>query len=77
MLDESGCGEFIPAGDVTALREALCRYVEIRPEALAEMGAAGRRWLLANRSWDILAVRYLAIIDSLCEPGTVSGKATD
>jgi len=72
MLDEAGCGEFVPAGDVAALHAALCKYVEMSPEALAEMGASGRRWLLENRRWDILARQYLAICDSLCESDRAS-----
>jgi glycosyltransferase involved in cell wall biosynthesis len=66
MLDESRCGEFVPAGDVAALKSALHRFAELPAERLSAMGEAGRNWLIANRRWDVLADRYLAICDELC-----------
>lgn len=66
MLDEAGCGEFLPAGDVAALKDAIHRYSSMGSEQLAAMGEAGRGWLLANRRWDVLARSYLGICDSLC-----------
>jgi len=73
ILDESGCGEFVPSGDVSALRDAIVRYAELPPEVLAQRGQAGRRWLLENRRWGVLAEEYLAICDSLCELGESPG----
>ena len=67
ILNEADCGEFIPSGDVTALKAAICRYAEMPTESLKERGQSGRRWLLENRRWDVLARHYLAICDSLCE----------
>jgi glycosyltransferase involved in cell wall biosynthesis len=66
MLDEAGCGEFVPACDVAALRNAILRYSEMPSDRLVEMGEAGRSWLLENRRWDVLARRYLEICDALC-----------
>lgn len=67
ILDEAGCGEFVAAGDVSALKAAICRHADIPPDILAQRGLSGRRWLLENRRWDILARRYLEICDDLVE----------
>jgi len=66
MIDEADCGEFVPPGDTDALQAALLRYAELPNEALREKGQAGRRWLLENRSWQVLARDYLGLCDSLC-----------
>jgi glycosyltransferase involved in cell wall biosynthesis len=66
MLNEAGCGVFVPSGDVAALKQALLRFAELPKNELEEMGRAGRRWLVENRRWDFLARRYLALCDELC-----------
>ena len=65
MLDEAGCGVFVPAGDSAALKEALLRFAELPTEKRIAMGKAGRDWLIGNRRWDVLAKNYLALCDSL------------
>jgi glycosyltransferase involved in cell wall biosynthesis len=67
MLNEANCGEFVPSGDVAALSAAICRHAEMPTEELAERGRSGRRWLLENRRWDVLAQQYLEICDTLCD----------
>ncbi len=68
ILEEAGCGEFIPAGDVDELVETLERYAMMPRSKLATMGEAGRRWLFANRTWSSLAIEYLALLDALEKP---------
>ncbi len=68
MLNEADCGEFVPAGDVSALCAAICRYAEMPAGTLHARGQSGRRWLLKNRRWDVLARQYLEICDALCGP---------
>lgn len=65
MLNESGCGEFVSAGDTTALKDALNRFVELPASKRTAMGLAGRDWLIDNRRWDVLARKYLELCDSL------------
>ena len=67
MLNEAECGEFVPAGDVASLRDAICRIAEMPSDQLAERGRSGRRWLLENRRWDLLAEQYLRICDEQCD----------
>jgi glycosyltransferase involved in cell wall biosynthesis len=65
ILDEAGCGEFLPAGDTEAIVEALSRYAAKSRHELAEMGEAGRRWFFENRTWGHLASKYLCLLDGL------------
>lgn len=63
ILDESGCGEYLPSKDERALMAALERYAAMPEEERQRMGAAGRRWLFEHRTWATLAERYLALLD--------------
>jgi glycosyltransferase involved in cell wall biosynthesis len=65
MLNEAGCGEFVPAGDASALVSALMRFSEMSHEKLEDMGLAGREWLLNNRTWSQISEHYLNCIDRL------------
>ena len=62
MIDESGSGTFIPAGDVMALKDEIMRYSALNGEGYQKIGAAGREWLLENRSYELLAKQYLSIM---------------
>ncbi len=65
ILDEAGCGEYLPSRDTDALLRALQRYAA-RPRAeLVAMGAAGRAWLFANRTWKTLSQQYGALLDEV------------
>lgn len=66
MLNESGCGEFVPAADVGALSAALLRLAELPVDRRAAMGEAGRQWLIENRRWSVIAQRYVQLCDDLC-----------
>jgi glycosyltransferase involved in cell wall biosynthesis len=62
MINEAGCGEFVPAGDAHALVRALLNWAD-RPSAeLDAMGARGRAWVLSNRSYERLTDDYLALL---------------
>jgi glycosyltransferase involved in cell wall biosynthesis len=72
MIDEAGCGEFVPAGDAQALVRTLQSWAG-RPSAeLDAVGARGRNWVLANRSYDRLADDYLGLIS-----GSSASQAAD
>jgi glycosyltransferase involved in cell wall biosynthesis len=62
MIDEAGCGSFVPAGDVAALRHELEHYSHMSANERAEVGARGRAWILANRQYPKLAEDYLKIL---------------
>jgi glycosyltransferase involved in cell wall biosynthesis len=62
MISEAGSGEFAPAGDVEALRNAILRFAAMPVAERLAMGARGRGWLLANRRYERLADEYLSIL---------------
>jgi glycosyltransferase involved in cell wall biosynthesis len=62
MINEAGCGSYVPAGDVPALRREVERYAHMLASERAEMGARGRAWILANRQYPKLAEDYLRIL---------------
>lgn len=61
MLNESGGGTFVPAGDAAALRSEILRLVALGAAKRELIGQAGRDWVLANRQYAQLARDYLAI----------------
>lgn len=62
MIDESGCGTFVPAADPVALRDELLRFARLSSAQREEMGARGRQWLLANRRYEVLADDFLEVV---------------
>lgn len=62
MIDEAGCGEFVPAGDSQALVRAMQRWMQRPTNELDAIGARGRQWLLKNRTYDRLANAYIELI---------------
>jgi glycosyltransferase involved in cell wall biosynthesis len=62
MINEAACGEFVPAGDVQALVGAIRDWADRPSDELDAMGARGRDWVLANRSYGRLADDYLALL---------------
>lgn len=62
MIDEAGCGSFVPAGDVSALQQEIQRFKRMNAEDRESMGMRGRKWLLENRDYGILAQEYLRIL---------------
>ena len=61
MIDESGSGTFVPAGDVSALVNEILRYRAMTPEEREAKGVAAREWLVRNRTYDRLARQYLEL----------------
>ena len=62
MINEAGCGSYVPAGDAQALRQELERYAHMSASERAEVGGRGRAWILANRQYSTLAEDYLKIL---------------
>ena len=62
MINEAGCGTFVPADDVAALRAEIVRFSELPELERAAMGAQGREWILANRNYQGLARDYLKLL---------------
>ncbi len=64
MINEAGCGSFVPAADVDALVNEIKRYKTMGGKERQAMGEKGREWLLLNRGYDVLARQYLEILKS-------------
>lgn len=62
MINESGCGKFVPANDVGALVAVIQEMRLKSPEELSRMGRGGREWLLTNRLYSKLARDYISIL---------------
>jgi glycosyltransferase involved in cell wall biosynthesis len=65
MIDESGCGTFVPAGESAALAAEIRRMQALPDDERRRMGAKGRAWILANRRYSTLAADYLQICRKL------------
>jgi glycosyltransferase involved in cell wall biosynthesis len=62
MINEADCGTYVPAGDVHALLQEVERYAALPEDDRLMMGARGKAWLMANRSYPKLAKQYLDIM---------------
>jgi glycosyltransferase involved in cell wall biosynthesis len=62
MIDEAGCGSFVPAEDVPALVEEVRRYAAMSAEEREQLGQRGRDWILEHRSFRSLAEAYEPIL---------------
>jgi glycosyltransferase involved in cell wall biosynthesis len=59
IVAESGCGVSCRAEDVESVSVAIRRLAQMDQEERASVGERGRRWLLANRDYRVLAERFL------------------
>jgi glycosyltransferase involved in cell wall biosynthesis len=63
MIDESGCGVFIPAKNVDALLEAIREYGQHSSEDLERIGRRGKAWLLDHRLYPQLGQAYCKLFE--------------
>lgn len=59
MINEAESGKFVPANDVTALKNEIITFSEMPRDTLIQMGNMGREWILKNRHYKVLAETYL------------------
>jgi glycosyltransferase involved in cell wall biosynthesis len=62
MINEAGCGTYVPAGDVAALEAEIRRYAAMPASERETMGARGRAWIIEHRSYAALANDYLKVL---------------
>lgn len=60
LVAEAGCGLTVPPGDPVAVVQAVLALAALAPEELSEMGQNGRRFVLENQTYSVLAERFLA-----------------
>lgn len=71
VMDEGVDGLLVPPGDVGALASACLRLLDDRKLAEA-LGAAGRRKVVADYTWNGQVDRYVALLQA---PGRSTGRA--
>lgn len=62
MINEADCGTFVPAGDSSSLESEFRRLAGLDRADLQKAGDRGRNWILANRSYPVLAKAYEEIL---------------
>lgn len=65
MINESGCGVFVPADNPFLLAEEIKRLHLVPKEELNKIGSRGREWLKDNRDYKVLAKNYLNYINKV------------
>ncbi|MCZ0864558.1 glycosyltransferase family 4 protein [Dasania sp. GY-19] len=61
MINEAGCGEFIPSEDAEALVDKLLEYESYSKDDLSKLGQNGYDFLVNNRSFNVLAKQYMGL----------------
>jgi glycosyltransferase involved in cell wall biosynthesis len=67
IVDPPNRGEVAPPGDARALADAIERLID-DPARRAELGAAGRAWVRAERTWLSNGSRYRAAYEAIVGP---------
>lgn len=62
MINDAGCGTFVPAGDSVALAAELHKLAAMPVDERNVKGAKGRKWLLEHRSYSKLADDFAIIV---------------
>lgn len=62
MINEADCGVFTTPGDVEELKNAILAYVALSQSERDSIGARGRKWIIENRQFPILAKNYYSIM---------------
>jgi glycosyltransferase involved in cell wall biosynthesis len=64
VVEEAGCGVFVPPGDPIALADAI-RFLAADPERAHRMGIKGKAYLQTKFDRQQIAERLLAVIVSM------------
>jgi glycosyltransferase involved in cell wall biosynthesis len=65
MLNESGCGVFVPSGNAELLREEIDNMRSLPVSSRIRMGEKGKQWLLENRNYSTIAQNLLKYFEDL------------
>lgn len=63
MVEENKCGISVPSEDSDALASAITRFLQMPPEEREQMGRNGRKAVLENYTYDILAAYFIKAIN--------------
>lgn len=65
MLNEAGCGSFIPTSSVQALVDEILRYRSMSSDQLKELGSRGRDFVIQTRDFHLLAKQFIDIFEAV------------
>lgn len=55
IVDEAGCGKFVPAENKSALKQGILDFFAMERSELDEMGEKGKKYLLEQLDYRILS----------------------
>lgn len=62
MINESNCGEFIPYNNSEKLVQCIERFQNMDKDEIIRIGQNGKQYLIENRTFDLLSIKYLDYI---------------
>lgn len=62
---EAGCGLSVEPENATAIAGAIEKLSEMPEEELLQMGASGKRFVVENHTYSVLAKRFISILENL------------
>ena len=65
VISDADCGKFIDPQNPKLLADEILAFSTMDKKILNQMGENGRKYLFAHLSFDVLAKKYLSIIDGL------------
>jgi len=65
IINEAGCGEFIEANNPKLLAEKIIEYANKDKTELEKLGNNGKKYLIKNLNYSVLAKKYINIFESL------------
>jgi glycosyltransferase involved in cell wall biosynthesis len=65
MLNESGCGVFVPADNAELLKEEIYKMKNLPMSSRITMGEKGKEWLCKNRNYRTIAENLLKYFENL------------
>lgn len=63
-VSETGCGFTVMPGDSIAVHDAILKLAKLSPDERQKMGECGKRFILAEQTYPVLAQRFLDAISS-------------
>lgn len=64
-VSETGCGFTVTPGDSVAVRDAILKLTNLSPIERQNMGERGKRFILAEQTYPVLAQRFLDAIGNI------------
>ncbi|MDQ3190540.1 MAG: glycosyltransferase family 4 protein [Bacteroidota bacterium] len=61
LINEANCGVVVPSEDKVSLIKAIKDFYKMDKEELTAMGKRGNEFVLKNRTFDVLAEKYMSI----------------